>query len=81
MKMSKVPLLILAGLLLSLPGCKDAGPGGKKKAEEKGGKSTGRLVIDGFTGRQAVESGQKARKTIEDVSRKKGDDLEDVLGK
>lgn len=79
MKPSTIPLLALSGLLL-LPGCKDAGSGGKNAAK-KGEKSTGRLVIDGLTGKQAVESGKKARKTIENVSRKKGDDLDDVLGK
>ncbi|NQT94320.1 MAG: hypothetical protein HQ559_16290 [Lentisphaerae bacterium] len=80
MKTRNIALLALAGLLGLPAGCKDAGSDGKNAAQ-KGEKSTGRLVIDGFTGRQAVESGKKARKTIEAVSRKKGQDLDDVFGK
>lgn len=74
-----VPCLLLVGMVFLAAGCgKKSGP---EESSQKGGKSAGRLAIDGFTGRQAVKSGQKARKTIEDVSRKKGNDLEDVLGK
>jgi hypothetical protein len=67
-------------IVLAAAGC------GKRAAEPPGADpepepapSTARQVIEGMTGKTAVESGKKARATIERVSRERNRDLEEVL--
>jgi hypothetical protein len=43
-------------------------------------RSTGALVVDGITGRGAVQAGKRAQQTIEDVSKQKNKDLKDAMG-
>ena len=42
--------------------------------------STAALVVDGITGRGAVSASQRARRTIEAVSKEKNKDLKDAIG-
>ena len=42
-------------------------------------KSTGELVVDGLTGRAAVEAGLQAKATIKAVSTERNKDLSDVM--
>ena len=38
------------------------------------------LLVDGLTGRQAVRSGKKAMSEIQDISKKKNQELNETLG-
>ena len=71
----KIYILLIIGLCF-FSGCSKA-----DKKDETGEKSTTQTVIDGFTGRTAVNSGQKAKETIEKVSAQKNDDLNEIWGK
>lgn len=43
--------------------------------------STTRTLIEGITGKTAVEAGKKAKRTIETTSAARNQDLDDVLSK
>lgn len=49
-----------------------------KKSESK--KSTIDTVVDGVTGKTAVDAGKKAKAQIESISKKHNDDLNEVMG-
>jgi hypothetical protein len=44
-------------------------------------KSASQTLIDGFTGRTAVESGKRARGKIKEISAERDKDLKEALGK
>ena len=73
--------IIFVSILLLLVGCSKEQKTGKDSEINPDNKSTALTLIDGFTGRTAVRSGQKARATIENVSSNKQQDLEEILGK
>ncbi|MDA1087843.1 MAG: hypothetical protein O2901_12620 [Verrucomicrobia bacterium] len=57
---------------LAVVGC------GSKSSDSS--KTTSEEVLDGVTGRTAVDAGLRAKQQIEDVSQKKNEDLSEVLG-
>ncbi len=70
----RIYILLIIGLCL-FSGCS------KNDNKKTGEKSTTQTAIDGFTGRTAVNAGQKAKETIKRVSNQKDDDLSEILGK
>jgi hypothetical protein len=50
-----------------------------KKAEPKP-KSSVNVMIDGVTGKTAVDAGLKAKADINNISKKRNEDLNEVLG-
>ena len=70
----KFALIILC--CAAIAGC---APGsGNDGATKK--KSTMQTAVDGFTGKTAVQAGQKARADIERISAEKNADLDAVMG-
>lgn len=51
---------------------------GSQSSDDAG--TTARDTIDGVTGRKAVDAGLKAKEQIQEVSRQKNEDLNEVLG-
>jgi hypothetical protein len=78
--------LVLAGAIAAAVAAAVAGCGGDTSSDKQSSSSssssetsTARLAIDGLTGRQAVRTGKQARKTIENISQKQRDNLNEVL--
>ena len=78
-------VLLIIFIATAMLGCRP--PAGKKKAAAKSKpkptparKSTMQTAVDGFTGRTAVKSGRKAQNQIREISAKKDEDLDEVLG-
>ena len=70
-----IPIALVASLLC---GCSDEKRTASKKPERKQG-STAQTMVDGLTGRAAVRSGNQARRTIEDISAKQRNDLNEIV--
>ena len=71
------PLVLLA--LLALVGCNKPPERTPSPASGPSRKSTAATLVDGFTGRTAVNSGKKAMSTIRRVSEQERGDLEQVM--
>jgi len=70
--------ILLTALLLT--GCaKSAKPQHDRHKSSSSPKSTAEQVIDGITGRKAVQAGKKARETIERVSNERNKNLDEIL--
>ena len=79
MKRMLIPLLIVL-----LAGCgKNQGTSAPAPAKQgsTNEKSTLQTVVDGFTGKTAVDAGQRAKRQLQEVSRKENQELEEALGK
>lgn len=66
--------LLVMGMLAT--GCK---PSATPETASKGNQSTTPTLVDGFTGRTAVNAGQKAKADITRISEQRNRDLESVL--
>ena len=61
--------------------CSGCGQSKTKEAKPKPqGKSTFNTVIDGATGKTAVDAGKKAKEQIEAISKKRNNDLNEIMG-
>ncbi len=60
--------------------CSGCGKSNNTETKSPKGKSTLSTVIDGATGKTAVDAGQKAKAQIEAISEKKNNDLNEILG-
>lgn len=69
-------LVMLLGVLLSAGCTKTESPGKGEAAREP---SVAQTVVDGVTGRNAVRAGEKARATIEKVSKEQKQMLDEIL--
>lgn len=74
MKKAATPLLL--SVLLFAASCSENKGSAQKQDKDKSSIET---AIDGFTGKTAVEAGQKAKKQIETISAKKNKDLSEAL--
>ena len=73
-------LIIVAAVLLA--GCSrttDSENANKNKAQSPE-RSTTNQVIEGITGKTAIDAGKRAKSTIDRVSSQKRKDVDDVLG-
>lgn len=70
-------VFLVLGVVVSLFGCRPA----SEPAEERpaSGKSSGELLVDGITGKYAVDAGKRAKADIEAISERRAAQLEDVL--
>ena len=62
-------------LMTLAPGCaKD------NKKPEKTEKSNTQVLLEGFTGKSAVDRGKQAEATIRKISKQKNEDLKEIMG-
>ena len=70
-------ILILTGIMT---GCSRNEPTEtENKPPDSGLKADMKLAVDGFTGRAAVNAGNKARDTIEKVSEERDKELKEIM--
>ncbi len=75
----KASMLALLLLLLLVTGCRRGEKAPEKKTQPKPERSHVQTLVDGFTGKAAVEQGTKARAAIEQASEKHNQDLDAVM--
>ncbi len=71
--------IILLIALSFIIGCGQSKKSPQKPKPQKS-KSTLNTVVDGVTGRTAVNAGKKAKDQIESISKKRNDELNEVMG-
>jgi hypothetical protein len=71
-----IALLVLLAIVGCRPVARSAAPAAKAKAPVK---SASQTLIDGFTGRTAVEAGKRAETKIRQISAERDRDLDQAL--
>jgi hypothetical protein len=76
--------ILLALILVSVSaavGCarKKESPQADRERVEPAGKSTANLIVDGLTGKSAVEAGLKAKKELREIDAKRRKDIEEFV--
>ena len=76
-------VLVIITAVILFAGCSRTTSTGKadEKNAQAPGKSTAMQVVEGMTGKTAVDSGRKARATIEKVSAQENQNIDEILGK
>lgn len=80
MRFLVAPLLLSFAFLMTGCGPAETTPAPPAAAPTNAPKSTMQTAIDGFTGKTAVEAGQRAKQRIQDVHRKEQGALDEVMG-
>jgi len=75
--MRLIPLFVI---LLIVVGCRKSTEKAPSKKAEPKPKSSISIMIDGATGKTAVDAGLKAKADIEKISEKHNEDLNEILG-
>ena len=73
-------LILLSAVLLAGCGGQESAQETPQPRQEASRRSATRTLVEGFTGRTAVESGKRAQKDIRAVSSNKQEQLDQILG-
>lgn len=73
-------MLVLLLASVAAGGCTDRKKGSDETASGDDEKSNARILLEGVTGKSAVERGRKARKTITTISRDRDKELDKIAG-
>jgi len=77
--MNRSTRFLLFVMVMFLTGCGSGKRAGTAEEGAKPRKSNTKLLVEGFTGKSAVERGKKARATVERVGAEQKRDLEEIL--